>query len=81
MQNTREHIFIRRFGMEKLSDMLSKRQLEKVKKMFRNVSEGTMLLSLGKCGDTQVYEEVGSPYRWRFAYKNNAVVRVYREKS
>lgn len=73
--------------MEKLSTMLSKEQLELVKKEFRampnqrpfQVKDGAMLRLLNQIGNTRYYLELGTTHQWRFTYNRGKIVKVERD--
>lgn len=68
--------------MERLSDMLNAAQFNLVKKRFCNVSDDTMLMLIGRAGDSCTYREVGTMHRWQLDHnKDGFIVGVHRERN
>ena len=78
--------------MEILSEMLSKRQLELIKKEFKNndaqrafkVNDGAMLCHINQVDDfrhrqVKIYREMGTTHRWRLVFDKGEIIGVFRD--
>ncbi len=78
--------------MEKLCQMLTKRQMELIKKEFKNsdnqkafkINEEALMCHLNQVEDfkhrqVKIYREMGTTHRWRLVFSKGELVGVFRD--